>query len=144
MFKIALASLLLVTSAFAADKMTAPQLIGLSKSDPSALKEAMASTFDAKELTAGTAWTGHGSDFFFVTAAPTPPELMIDGAPGPKMKQVPGTGLWYSAAQIPQLGKLHSFYYSVNGAKFGGRTDVPAFGSLSYLQPGAPSGKLSD
>ena len=40
-------------------------------------------------------------------------------------------------------GKLHSFHYLVNGATFGGRLDLPAFGPLSYLQPGVPSGTLS-
>jgi enterochelin esterase family protein len=41
------------------------------------------------------------------------------------------------------VGKLHSFYYVINGAKVGGRLDLPAFGPASYLQPGVPSGTLS-
>jgi enterochelin esterase family protein len=32
----------------------------------------------------------------------------------------------------------------VAGSKFGGRLDLPAFGPLSYLPPGVPSGKLSE
>ena len=32
----------------------------------------------------------------------------------------------------------------MNGAKFGGKLDVPAFTPLSYLQPGVPSGTLSE
>jgi enterochelin esterase family protein len=39
---------------------------------------------------------------------------------------------------------LHAFYYLVGGAKFGGRLDLPAFEPRSYLQPGVPSGKLSE
>jgi enterochelin esterase family protein len=41
------------------------------------------------------------------------------------------------------VAKLHSFYYIINGAKFGGRLDLPAFGPLSYQQPGIPAGALS-
>src|SRR6202162_2460230 len=32
----------------------------------------------------------------------------------------------------------------INGTTFGGKLDLPAFGPLSYLQPGVPSGTLSD
>jgi enterochelin esterase family protein len=60
------------------------------------------------------------------------------------MRQVNGTHLWYAPAKIPQVGRLHSFYYVVDGKKFGGRLDVPAFGPLSYQQPGVPSGTLSE
>ena len=56
----------------------------------------------------------------------------------------PASDLWYAAAHIEHLGKLHSFHYMVNGANFGGKLDVPAFGPLSYLQPGVPSGTLSE
>src|SRR5438874_1210799 len=49
-----------------------------------------------------------------------------------------------SSARIEQVGKLHSFHYFVNGVKFGGKLDVPAFTPLSYQQPGMPSGTLSD
>ncbi len=41
------------------------------------------------------------------------------------------------------MGKLHSFHYLINGSKFGGRLDLPAFSPLSYLQSGVPSGTLS-
>jgi hypothetical protein len=40
-----------------------------------------------------------------------------------------------SAASAEIAGKLHAFYYMVNGATSGGRLDVLAF-TLSYLQPG--------
>ncbi len=60
------------------------------------------------------------------------------------MQQLAGSDLWYAAAHIEPVGRLHSFHYLVNGAKFGGKLDLPAFGPLSYLQPGVPSGTLSD
>ena len=42
-----------------------------------------------------------------------------------------------------RLGKAHSFYYTVDGKKFGGSLDVPAFTADSYAQPGVPAGTLS-
>src|SRR2546427_585452 len=127
-----------------AQKFTPPQLIELAQSPGPALRDATTATFDAKNLQEGTAWTGHGSDFFFATRAPSLPLLMIDDLPGPTMNQLSGTDLWYAAATIDQLGRLHSFYYTVNGAKFGGKLDVPAFTPFSYQRPGVPSGTLSE
>lgn len=130
--------------ALAADKLTATQLIELAKSASPGLRDAITSTFGAKDLREGTAWAGHGRDFFFAVQGQPKPQLLIDGSPGPQMQQLSGSDLWYTPARIEQLGKLHSFYYMVNGAKFGGKLDLPAFGPLSYLQPGVPSGTLSD
>ena len=127
-----------------AQKFTPPQLIELAQSPGPALRDATTATFDAKDLQEGTAWTGRGSDFFFATLAASLPLLMIDDLPGPTMNQLSGTDLWYAAATIDQLGRLHSFYYTVNGAKFGGKLDVPAFTPFSYQHPGVPSGTLSE
>ncbi len=129
--------------AIAAEKLTAPRLIELAKSSSPALKDGITATFDAKDLNEGTAWAGQGPDFFFALQSETAPQLFIDAAPGPQMHQIAGENLWYTVARIGQLGKLHSFYYTINGAKFGGKLDVPVFGPLSYLQPGVPSGTLS-
>ena len=130
--------------ALAADKLTATQLSALAKSASPGLRDAITSTFDAKDLKEGTAWAGHGHDFFFAVQCQPKPLLLIDGSPGPQMQHSSGSDLWYTPVRIEQLGKLHSFYYLVNGAKFGGKLDLPAFGPLSYLQPGVPSGTLSD
>jgi enterochelin esterase-like enzyme len=130
--------------AAAPDKLTATQLVELAKSGARGLGEAISSSFDAKDLKEGTAWAGHGPDFFFATRAQAKPELLIDGAAGPQMQLIAGSDIWYTAARIEQVGKLHAFYYMVNGEKFGGKLDLPAFGPLSYLQPGVPTGVLSD
>jgi len=143
MWKLALLSLFFIASAIAAEKATAPQLIDLAKSNSPGLRDAITSSFDGKDLKEGTAWSGRGPDFFFATEAPSQPALVIDGAPGPQMQHLQGSDLWYSPARIEQVGRLHSFHYLINGAKFGGRLDLPAFGPLSYLQPGVPSGTLS-
>ncbi len=133
---------LLVTSAFAAEKLSAPQLISLANSNSPGLRGAITASFEAKDLKEGTAWAGRGPDFFFATEAASEPSLFVDNATGPKMHRITGSDLWYASTQL-DVGKLHSFYYQVGGAKFGGRLDVPAFGPLSYQQPGVPSGTMS-
>ena len=139
-------AILLISSPLpaAAQKFTTSQLIELAKSPGPALRDAMTATFDAKDLREGTAWIDRGLDFFFATRSPSLPLLMIDDLPGLPMNQLSGTDLWYAAATIDQLGKLHSFYYTVNGARFGGKLDVPAFTPFSYQHPGVPSGTLSE
>ncbi len=127
-----------------AQKSTASQLIELAKSPGPALREALVATFDAKDLQEGTAWSGHGPDFFFAVRATAKPQLFLDATPGPEMRSLAGTDLWFAVAKIEVVGKLHSFHYVLNGTRFGGKLDVPAFGPLSYLQPGVPSGTLSE
>jgi enterochelin esterase-like enzyme len=140
----AVLALLFSIPTHAADKSTAPQLIALAKSASSTLRDAITTTFDAKDLKTGTAWIGRGPDFFFAIESSAKPALFLDDAPGPQMHQLASSNLWYAVGRIEQLGKLHSFYYLVNGQKFGGRLDLPAFTPDSYQQPGVPAGKLSD
>jgi enterochelin esterase-like enzyme len=129
---------------WAAEKLGAPELISLAQAHSPELRAGIDASFEAKDLKEGTAWAGHGPDFFFAVETPSTPTLMIDDAAGPAMTQFPGTQLWYSVAHIEPVSHLHEFHYLVDGAKFGGRLDLPAFGPLSYLQPGVPSGKLSE
>ena len=144
MWKSIVLALCLASSAFAAEKLTAPQLIELAKSKRAALHDAVVASFDAKDLKEGTAWAGNGADFFFATEAATRPELIIDDTPGPRMRNISVSNLWYASAHIEPLGKLHSFHYVLHGSEFGGRLDLPAFAPLSYLLPGIPSGTLSE
>jgi enterochelin esterase-like enzyme len=147
-------AMLPIAVGLAAEKSTATQLIELAKSSSPALKNAINNTFDAKELTDGTAWIGHGPDFFFAVEAAAKPALVIDEAFGPQMQNLPGSDLWYASARIEPVGRLHSFHYLIasgestsggtKGSKsFGGRLDLPAFGPLSYQQSGVPAGMLS-
>jgi enterochelin esterase family protein len=142
MWRPSLLAFVLVASAFAAEKLSAPQLISLANSNSAGLRDAITATFDAKDLKEGTAWAGRGPDFFFATEAASEPSLLLDGVAGPKMRQIVGSDFWYTSAEL-EVSKLHAFYYMVNGAKFGGRLDVPAFGPLSYQQPGVPAGTMS-
>jgi enterochelin esterase family protein len=143
MWKYLILSISLIASSFAAEKMSAPQLIELAKTDSARLRDAIPATFDAKDLTGGTAWAGHGPDFFFAIQTSSQPSLVIDGAPGLAMQRLAGSDFWYAPARIEPVGRLHAFHYLINGQSFGGRLDLPAFGPLSYLQAEVPSGTLS-
>ena len=136
-------ALLLIGSAFATEKSDATQLIELAKSNSPSLRDAITASLDAKDLKDGTAWIARGPDFFFATEAPSKPQLVIDGASGPQMQNLSGSDLWYTPAHIEPVGRLHSFYYLMQGTKFGGRLDLPAFAPSSYRQTGVPSGTLS-
>jgi enterochelin esterase-like enzyme len=149
MWKLALVLFCLISSALAGDtqagkKMSAPQLIDFAKANPAGLRDAITSTFDAKDLKEGTAWAGRGPDFFFATQSASPPSLIVDSSAGAKMQHLADSDIWYAAARVEPVGRLHAFHYLVNGASFGGQLDLPAFGPLSYQQPGLPSGTLSE
>ncbi|MGB7729731.1 MAG: alpha/beta hydrolase-fold protein [Candidatus Acidiferrum sp.] len=143
LMRLGIAALLLAGSAFAGEKLTAPQLIEMANANNPALRDAIRDTFDAKDLKEATAWIGRGPDFFFAAEATSQPALFIDGVAGPQVRSLAGSDLWYAVAHVEPVGTLHSFYYMISGAKFGGRLDLPAFTPLSYQQPGVPVGTLS-
>jgi len=128
----------------AVEKLGAPELIALARAHSPDLRASIEASFDGKNLKEGSAWAGRGPEFFFALEAGSTPTLMIDDAPGSTMEQVPGTQLWYAVAHIEPVSRLHEFHYTVAGVRFGGRLDLPAFGPLSYLEPGVPSGTLSE
>jgi len=136
-------ALSLIAPTFAMEKSNAAQLIELAQSNRPGLRDAITASLDAKDLRDGTAWMGRGPDFFFAAEAPSKPALVIDGASGPQMQNLTGSDLWYAPARVEPVGRLHSFYYLINGAKFGGRLDLPAFSPSSYQQSGVPSGTVS-
>jgi len=127
----------------AAQTRSASELVQLAKENSPHLQQAIQDTFSAKDLEAGTAWSGHLHDFFFAVRAPSRPVLLIDDAPGPAMQPIPSTDLWFVAAQIGRLGGAHTFRYQVEGKDFGGSLNLPAFSELSYSMPGVKQGTLS-
>jgi enterochelin esterase-like enzyme len=133
----------LALPAFAQQKMQAPDLISLATSGKPGLHDAIVFTFDDKALKDGTAWTGHGSQFFFAIEADVQPSLVIDDATATTMKPVAGSRIWYATVGDVRVGASHTFHYLVNGMPVGGSEDMPAFGPMSYAMPGVPQGTLS-
>lgn len=131
-------------AAWSADKLTATQLIDLATAQSADLQAGIRATFDEKQLKGGTAWAGQGSKFFFAVEMVKGPTLVIDDFDAKTMHQIEGTSVWYAVADVEPLGRLHQFHYLVDGNSFGGSLDMPAFGALSYLEQGVPSGTLSE
>jgi len=131
-------------SGIAQEKSSTLDLIRLAKSGSPELARSVTQTFSATELRAGTVAKGHLSSFFFAIDSAPKPALIIDGTQGPELQPIANTSLWYAVAELPrQGGTVHSFFYLVQGKRFGGSTDLPAFGPLAYLEPNVPSGTLS-
>ncbi len=131
--------------ALGAQNAPAPRLLDLARRDPGSaeFREALVRTFSDADLGAGKAVVSYGPDFLWAIETATRPDLFVDNVAGPAMAPIPGTQLWFALGNM-KTGSSHSFFYTVAGKKFGGRTDVPAYGPDSYAQPGVPQGKLSE
>ena len=128
----------------AAEKPTALVLLQLAREPASPqFREALTAAFTADELTKGTAVLGQGPQFIWAIDASAAPKLIIDEASEHRMVRVENTSLWYRIGEL-KPGTSHEYHYLINGQRFGGRTDVPAYLPDSYAQPGVPQGKLSD
>src|SRR6266849_3829275 len=129
----------------AAGKVSPEALIDLArtKGSSSQFREAVKASLPDADLKKGTAFVGVGPDFLCVLEADTEPKLYVDDRAVAPMKSIPGTNLWYSLSQLA-TGTSHEYHYLVNGARVGGRSDVPAYLPESYEQPGVPEGKLSE
>lgn len=106
-------------TAGAADKLTAPQLVEMAKAHSPELRAAIEATLDAKQLKAGTAWAGHGSQFFFAVESEDAPMLVIDDFAPKSLEAIAGSHLWYGTADVEPLGRPHQFHYLVKGESFG-------------------------
>jgi enterochelin esterase family protein len=136
---------LLITTAFASDDISPRALADLAK-DPASpkFKEVLVAALHDAEIKKGTAWLGEGPEFVWAVEAASQPTLLVDGKPGPAMRQIPNSNLWFAFGQVVPLGKLHQFHYLIGGQQSGGLTDLPAFTADSYAHPGVPQGKLSE
>lgn len=140
--------LLLVTlsaSSWAVAAISAPQLIDMARTNPASaeFREALVASLGEVEIKKGTAVTGQGPDFLWAVEAATVPELVIDDGSALPMTRIAATNLWFRIDRL-QPGTAHIFHYMIDGARFGGKNDIPAYLPESYSQPGIPQGKLSD
>jgi enterochelin esterase-like enzyme len=91
----------------------------------------------------GIAVAAHGGTFLFVVDAAAEPALYVDDQEANQMRQVKQSSLWIYLTQVRE-GTAHSFYYMIQGKRFGGKTDVPAYLPECYPQLGVTQGKLSE
>ena len=101
--------LLASASTWAADKLTASELIALADAHSPDLRAAIDSTFDAKDLKDGNAWAGHGPDFFFAVESASAPALVVDDAAAAPMQSLAGSQLWYALLALMRSRAFISF-----------------------------------
>ncbi|MEO7142259.1 MAG: alpha/beta hydrolase-fold protein, partial [Bryobacteraceae bacterium] len=131
---------------FAADALPSSRLVDLARANPNSAEfhDALVSTLGEANIQKGVAWAGGGPDFIFAVETGNTPTIFIDHEEqGHAMSRVRDGNLWFYATQLV-TGTEHSFVYSIAGADFGGRADMPAYLSESFSQPGVPQGQLSE
>ena len=135
----------MAVSLFAADKLPAPKLLDLARHKPhsSEFRDALTASLGQEKIQKGTAAIGEGPNFLWAVESKTPPQLVIDDGAPLKMKRLPKADLWFALGTL-ETGRSHAYHYLVNGAKFGGDQNLPAFLPEAYSHPGVPQGKLSD
>lgn len=128
--------------ALCADAPSFDDLISRARSGSGDLASAITAAMGADNVTKGAASLSKGPDFLFAVESASKPALFIDDQPsGAEMRQASGSRIWFATATL-KTGTTHSFYYEIDGKRFGGKTDVIAFGPLSYERPGIPKGTL--
>jgi enterochelin esterase family protein len=140
--------LLLPATPLAAEKLTATQLIKLAgpgTAPAPSFQQALLESLGAENVQKGTAVLGEGPDFIWAVESAQALTLVVDEVALPSTRRLAGTNLWFHTGKL-KTGAAHEFHYlnPVNGAVFGGKNDVPAYGPDSYTQPGVPQGKLSE
>ena len=127
------------------DRAAMDRLLALARSQPdsAAFREVLVKSLGEPEIQKGEAFQSNGRDFVFAVANAKAPALIVDDKPAGSMRRIAGSDLWFFTGQLA-AGISHRFHYLIDGAKFGGSYDVPAYTLASYGQPGVPQGKLSE
>jgi len=139
----AAAYLLSALTAFAADTPGYDEVARLLKSNNAQAGSAIAAALGEENLKKGTAVLAHGGDFLFAVRSDKPVQVVVDDGSPSSMEKLGASDLYVYNGRY-RTGTSHNFYYVTNGARFGGRTDIAAFGPYSYEKPGVPKGTLSE
>src|SRR3954471_13807949 len=84
------------------------------------------SQLPAEDIKKGVAVLGDGGDFLWAVEAVKQPALFVDGQRMGPMKRASTHGPWTYSGKL-KTGTSHFFHYMIEGQRFGGLTDVPAF-----------------
>ncbi len=130
--------------AASAEKVTPERLLEMARTRDAALEQAIRDTMGEENVQKGTAVAGVGADFLWAVDAAAlggkEPKLEINNTP--PFRVYKSGGLWIYSGQLATYTS-HRFRWIVDGAPFGGRNDVAAFGPESYPRPGVPRGKVT-
>ncbi len=121
------------------------QLLTLSRTRPDSpeFRDLLVKQLGEAPIKAGEAFNSNGPDFIWAVESASQPSMILDDQPAGPLRRIAGTNLWFHVAQL-RVGTSHRFHYLVNGAKFGGSYDVPAYTPDWYARPGVPQGKISE
>src|SRR5207247_2643962 len=127
------------------EKTAMDRLLELARSQPDspAFREALVKGLGEPEIKKGEAFNSNGPDFIFAVENAKQPTLVVDDQPVGGMTHISGSALWFYTGKL-KVGIAHRFHYLIDGAKFGGSVDVPAYTPDSYARPGVPQGTLSE
>lgn len=112
------------------------------QNSPDAVAAILAATSE-DDMKKGTAVITQGGDFLFAVRSAKPVEVVVDDGAPAQMHRIGSSDLYVYSGNY-RTGTSHNFHYIIDGARFGGKTDVPAFGPYSYEKPGVPKGTLSE
>jgi enterochelin esterase-like enzyme len=104
-------------------------------------QKALEATFTPEQLQKGEAGLSVGPDGLFAIKADKAPQLFVDDKPAAAMKKA---GPYFIGSAKLAVYTSHTYHYMVDGKRYGGRLDLPAFGPEAYEQPGVPQGKISE
>src|SRR5437660_3594420 len=90
--------LVFTTATLAADTVSLRSLMDLSKTpDSPEFQDALVKALHDNALDNGTAWMGEGTEFIWAVRTPgAHPSLEVDGKPGPAMKRISSSDLWFA------------------------------------------------
>ena len=129
---------------YAMERAAMDQLLSLARSRPDSpeFRAVLVKHLPEAEIKQGIAFNSNGSDFIWAVETSKTPSMVIDDQPvTAKMLRIAGTDVWFHTQQL-RVGTSHRFHYVIDGAKFGGSFDMPAYTPDSYARPGAPQGKI--
>lgn len=129
----------------AMERAAMDQLLAMAKSKPDApeFREALIKRLGEAAIKSGEAFDSNGPDFVWAVETSGTPTLIVDDQPVQPMRQIAGSQVWYYTAQL-RVGTSHRFHYMIDGARFGGSYDMPAYTPDSYARPGVPQGRISE
>jgi enterochelin esterase-like enzyme len=113
------------------------------QSDSPEFREALIKRLGDGPIKSGEAFDSNGPDFIWAVEASAEPTLVVDDQRVGAMRRISGSNLWFHTGQL-RVGTSHRFHYLVDGKKFGGSFDVPAYTPDSYIRPGVPQGRISE
>jgi enterochelin esterase-like enzyme len=130
---------------YAMDRAAMDQILAMAKGRPDSpeFRQALIARLGDAAIKSGEGFDSNGPDFIWAVEAQSQPTLVVDDQPLGAMQRASGTNLWFRAAQL-RVGTSHRFHYLVDGKRFGGSVDMPAYGPLSYARPGVPQGRISE